>query len=102
MEFVFAEITAEREATVKKIFCILASLAVISCADMTYQQKKEMTENAIELLRIGMTIAQATGIIGMPVKIYELRSVGTVRYEYPDCVLIFRKSKLSEIKERIK
>lgn len=86
----------------KKIFCILASLAVISCADMTYNQKKEMAENAIELLRIGMTIAQATGIMGTPANFYEVRAMDVQRYEYPDGVLIFRDGKLAEIKKRIK
>lgn len=86
----------------KKFIVILFAFLFLSCADMTTAQKQDMVKNAIELLRIGMTIAQATGIMGTPANFYEVRAVDVQRYEYPDGVLIFRDGKLSEIKKRIK
>ncbi len=82
----------------KKLLIALTMFSFLSCANMTPEQKTQMAQSAIQLIQIGMTIAQVTGILGEPTLQYSSRAGNAYEYlRYPEYNLVFQDGKLIAI-----
>lgn len=61
----------------KKLLIALTMFSFLSCANMTPAQKTQVAESAIQLIQIGMSIAEVTGLL----------NVTTARSQSDDTVL---------------